>query len=366
MSTGRWRPRIAGTLALGAAAMQWGCASRLEAPRGPAGAVVNPERGSRGNPPFYDIDGKRYFVRASSAGYDERGIASWYGPDFQKQTTSSGETYNMYGMTAAHKTLPLPTWVEVTNLANHRRVIVKVNDRGPFVKNRIIDLSYSAAKALDMIRDGTAPVEVRALGAPREPAPVPVGPVPVLASAAEPPSVGAAAVEPAAAPAREPARPLVPAGPAAPPGPAAGRSAPRRSFALIASAAADEPTDLDRLEAAAASSAPPARPPHLFVQVGAFTDRANAQRLVDRLEAEGYRNALIVDPGDGLERVRVGPLADAAEYDRVTAGLRRLGLTDARLVTAPDASAAAAFGSSSPDASALGGGLGVRAVSGPP
>lgn len=233
----------------------------------------------------------------------------------------------MYGMTAAHKTLPLPTWVEVTNLSNGRRVIVKVNDRGPFVKNRIIDLSYGAAKALDMIRKGTAPVEVRALGAARTPATPAQGPARPLTAAAAPVPAGPAAAEavtggPGAAPASPPRAQ-----------PAAARPSPRPAFSLIASAAADEPTDLDRLEAAAASNSPPARPLHLFVQVGAFTERANAQRLVARLEADGYRNAFIVDPGDGLKRVRVGPLADAADFDRVRAGLRRFGLTDTRLVT---------------------------------
>jgi rare lipoprotein A len=120
-------------------------------------------RSLHGNPPFYDALGRRYFVLPSSDGYDERGVASWYGPTFHGGNTSSGEPYNMYGMTAAHKTLPLPTYARVTNLANGRSVVVRINDRGPFVANRIIDLSYTAAARLDMLRDGTAMVEVRAL-----------------------------------------------------------------------------------------------------------------------------------------------------------------------------------------------------------
>lgn len=117
----------------------------------------------RGNPPSYVANGKRYFVRATSAGYRERGIASWYGAKFHGRRTSSGERYDMYAMTAAHKTLPIPTYVEVTNLRNGRRVVVRVNDRGPFLEGRIIDLSYAAAARLGMLESGTAPVEVRAL-----------------------------------------------------------------------------------------------------------------------------------------------------------------------------------------------------------
>ncbi len=96
-------------------------------------------------------------------GYTERGIASWYGPKFHGRRTSDGEIYNMYSMTAAHKILPFNTRVLVINLYNHKRVIVRINDRGPFVKDRIIDLSYAAAKALDMIRTGTAPVIIKVI-----------------------------------------------------------------------------------------------------------------------------------------------------------------------------------------------------------
>ena len=129
-------------------------------------------RSAHGNPPFYDALGRRYLVLPSAAGYDERGVASWYGPTFHGGNTSSGEPYDMYGMTAAHKTLPLPSYARVTNLSNGRSVVVRINDRGPFVANRIIDLSYTAAAKLDMLRDGTAMVEVQALtpGAPQAPA----------------------------------------------------------------------------------------------------------------------------------------------------------------------------------------------------
>ena len=127
-------------------------------------AALSSRARAYGNPPFYDVFGKRYFVLSSSADYMERGVASWYGPGFHKVRTSTGEPYDMYGMTAAHKTLPLPAYVRVTNLQNGRSVVVRVNDRGPFVGNRIIDLSYTAAAKLDMLRNGTAMVEVRTVG----------------------------------------------------------------------------------------------------------------------------------------------------------------------------------------------------------
>jgi len=116
-----------------------------------------------GNPAHYDVLGKRYYTLKTSQGYRERGIASWYGTKFHGRRTSSGETYDMYAMTAAHKTLPLPTYVEVTNLENGRKVVVKVNDRGPFHEGRIIDLSYTAASKLGVLAKGTAQVEVRAI-----------------------------------------------------------------------------------------------------------------------------------------------------------------------------------------------------------
>ncbi|MDP6435633.1 MAG: septal ring lytic transglycosylase RlpA family protein [Gammaproteobacteria bacterium] len=123
----------------------------------------NLSRSKQGNPPFYEVYGKRYSVMKSSGGYRERGTASWYGKKFHGRSTSSGERYDMHKMTAAHKTLPLPTNVRVTNLANGRSIVVRVNDRGPFVKNRLIDLSYAAARKLDIIANGTGYVEVVAL-----------------------------------------------------------------------------------------------------------------------------------------------------------------------------------------------------------
>ncbi len=121
----------------------------------------NEARSRYGNPKSYVVFDKRYYVMESGKGFVEKGIASWYGTKFHGRRTSSGETYDMYAMTAAHKNLPLPTYVKVTNLENGKTIIVKVNDRGPFHENRIIDLSYTAAIKLDIIKNGTGLVEVR-------------------------------------------------------------------------------------------------------------------------------------------------------------------------------------------------------------
>lgn len=111
----------------------------------------------------YTIMGKTYQVLPSANGFVQQGDASWYGTKFHGRKTANGETYNMFAMTAAHKTLPLPTYVEVTHRENGRKIIVKVNDRGPFHGGRIIDLSYAAAKKLGIAASGTGPVEVRAI-----------------------------------------------------------------------------------------------------------------------------------------------------------------------------------------------------------
>jgi len=151
----------------------------------PPDAVPKVEPKSRyGNPPFYVVAGKRYDVLANSEGFVERGMASWYGPDFHGRRTSSGETYDMYAMTAAHPGLPLPTYVQVTNLENGRKTVVKVNDRGPFHGGRVIDLSCAAARKLAILERGTGLVEVRALdpGAPAAARPPPVENVPVTAA----------------------------------------------------------------------------------------------------------------------------------------------------------------------------------------
>ena len=120
-------------------------------------------RSKGGNPSSYSVFGKTYYVMADGSNYVERGIASWYGTKFHGNKTSNGEIYDMYGMTAAHKSLPIPTYVQVTNLKNGKKVILRVNDRGPFHASRIIDLSYVAAKKLGITGTGTGFVEVRSI-----------------------------------------------------------------------------------------------------------------------------------------------------------------------------------------------------------
>ena len=124
---------------------------------------ANEPRARYGNHSPYVVFGKKYYVLESADDYVQRGTASWYGSKFHGRSTSSGEPYDMHLATAAHKTLPLPTYAEVTNLSNGKKVIVKINDRGPFKSDRLIDMSYGAALRLDMIGTGTAPVEVRVI-----------------------------------------------------------------------------------------------------------------------------------------------------------------------------------------------------------
>jgi rare lipoprotein A len=249
----------------------------------------NEPRSRNGNPPFYDVMGKRYFVLSSSVGYVERGVASWYGPGFHKVRTSTGEPYDMYAMTAAHKTLPLPAYVRVTNLQNGRSIVVRVNDRGPFVGNRIIDLSYTAATKLDMLRNGTAMVEVRTL---------------------EPASGGGPLAAPLAAP--------IAAADAPPPAPSPATSPPPDAVA----------------DAAAGTISTVPVPRALFIQAGAFSDPKNAERLVEKLRGGGYGKVFVRDneiAGRRMYRVRIGPVPDVAEFDRVVAALERVGVNDAHL-----------------------------------
>jgi rare lipoprotein A len=260
---------------------------------------------------YYDVLGKRYNVLTSSNGYRERGVASWYGRPFDGRPTASGDMYDMNGMTAAHATLPLPTWVEVTNLKNGRRIVVKVNDRGPFVEKRLIDMSYAAAKKLDMVRDGTAHVEVRAL-----PGPPPEKP-PSQDKAPAPRSQGSTqareqgnAPKPSAPPAPSPKSPAPPASPAKP-RPDSTQHPPERL-------------------------SPPLDPNRLFAEAGRFAKRDDAVQLVGTLKAEGVMNAFVVTEDrrrKSLHHVRVGPLADAAEVDSMNERLRGLGARRSHSVT---------------------------------
>jgi len=243
----------------------------------------------------YEVSGRRYRVHATSDGYRERGIASWYGHPFDGRPTSSGEMYDMNKMTAAHPTLPIPTWVDVKNLANGKHIVVKVNDRGPFVGKRLIDLSFAAATALDMIKDGTARVEVRALPGP---------PPETTAGRRGKRDEAARSARERSNPAEGP-RPLP-----APPKP--------------------RPDSQAR-----AGEGPPADAERLFVEAGKFTNRDDAVQLVDRLKAQGLMNAFVVTE-DGRRksshRVRIGPLHDRAEVESMSERLRDLGAKHARSV----------------------------------
>lgn len=258
--------------ALLAAALLAGCSSQgpLETgdyappePRDISGigdAVPRVEPLSRyGNPPTYVVNGRRYQTLTSSTGYRERGIASWYGNKFHGRRTSSGEIYDLYKMTAAHKTLPLPTYARVTNLRNGRSIIVKINDRGPFHVNRIIDLSYVAAAKLGILEYGTGLVEVEALD--------PSQPAPTRMAAREPPA-----------------------------------------------------TDDDAT---------------LFLQVGAFRNRDNAERLSRKLQ-DSRLGEIHIQQGSTTSgtvyRVRIGPLASVDAADRISNSLIALGISDTRVI----------------------------------
>jgi rare lipoprotein A len=162
---------------IAAAFVFFGCskqAVRTSSPTPPPQSLPAPAPGTKSPPAMakkterkerpYAVDGKWYFPTPSVEGYKEKGVCSWYGPDFHGKSTSSGERYDMHGPTAAHRTLPYNTQVRVRNLANNKEILVRINDRGPFMKDRILDLSYQSAKDLGLIGPGTAWVELEALG----------------------------------------------------------------------------------------------------------------------------------------------------------------------------------------------------------
>jgi rare lipoprotein A len=227
-------------------------------------AVPRVEPRSRyGNPASYEVFGQTYHVMDSASGYVERGVASWYGTKFHGRRTSSGEPYDMYAMTAAHTRLPLPTYVQVTNLENRRSVVVKVNDRGPFARNRIIDLSYAAAHRLGMLDQGTALVEVRAV--------------------------------------------------------TQGEAEPR--LASIATG--------DAVPGNAAAN------PAVYVQVGAFASRHNAEQLLARLDGHNLGRMGIEEATGSTSpvyRVRIGPLGSVELADRAVRNLENIGYSDYHIV----------------------------------
>ena len=234
-------------------------------------AVPRVEPKSRyGNPASYVVLGKRYTTLASSKGYKKRGIASWYGTKFHGHRTSSGESYDMYEMSAAHKTLPLPTYARVSNLRNGRSVIVKINDRGPFHENRVIDLSYAAASKLGILGKGTGLVEVET-------------------------------IDPNTYAANKPLRSV----PASQPKPS------RRAATTTNQA-------------------------QLYLQLGAFSSRSNAERLQARLSSSELPAELRITEALHAQkpvfRVRIGPLANVETADRLTRTLADHGISSPHVV----------------------------------
>lgn len=278
-----------------------GCAGKPikdGAPRGSAGIAqglpTDPvprwePRSPYGNGPIYEVLGRRYAVMDSSYGYQERGVASWYGKKFHGRSTSSREPYNMHALTAAHKSLPLPTYVRVRNLRNDKSVIVRVNDRGPFVANRIIDLSYSAAQRLGMIREGTSLVEVTAISFDDPPLQLVVKESPAQ-EATEPMRQEPVRQEPV-------------------------REDPERPVSTVSA---------DKKES------------NVYVQVGAFGDVQNARRRFATLRDGGVGNAFVLEDTSrqpALYRIRIGPIADVDQYDLLVVKLQDLGIAETHLVT---------------------------------
>jgi len=308
----------------------------------------NEPRSLYGNKSPYSVLGKSYTVLPNASGYDERGIASFYGSKFHGYKTSNFEDYDMYQFTAAHKTLPLPSYARVTNLENGKSVVVRINDRGPFHENRIIDLSYAAAVKIGVWPKGTGLVEVRAIdpdhpdapgtvvssGLASSPPPAqavggrvvggqsknsdPVGASRVAFQPPPTPARGQGSSSVSVIPARDTSAAIVPPPMRPVPAPSTGDIA----AASIASALPPEP------------SAPPVVPtvnpkPKIYLQVGAFSDLANASRVADQLDKAGLGPVSIIQAdinGRSVRRVRVGPLADVDTADRVTDQIAGLGL----------------------------------------
>jgi rare lipoprotein A len=236
-------------------------------------------RSAHGNPPFYKVLGRRYVVLATADGYLERGVASWYGPTFHGESTSNGEKYDMYGMTAAHKTLPLPTYARVTNLKNGRSIVVRINDRGPFVANRLIDLSYTAAAKLDMLKEGTTLVEVKSLTV-QEPDEL------TRSAEAPPPSLYVQA----------------------------GAFADQRNAERV----------LERLHAGGLPSA------FIFAPPDGAPPSAQASACSPSGQGDS-RESPVRACAHPLYRVRLGPISSVPEFDQLAAKLKALGFPDARL-----------------------------------
>lgn len=278
-----------------------------------------------GNPDQYEVFGETYHTmsREEAEGFTQRGRASWYGTKFHGRRTSSGTPYDMYAMTAAHRELPLPTWVEVTNLENDRRAVVKVNDRGPFVDpdERILDLSYAAAVRLDVADQGTAPVKIRVVtpdDPPRDKADN------TDAEVGDAPAVETFGVDDEREP--DPIEELITA--------REEREDENDSGDTPASAgipATVQVRTADRLLDEAGAIQPIA----IHLQTGVFGQRENAERMRTRIRELDPEAEVAVEEIDGAEgplhRVRLGPLENLADVDRLERTLEEAGIDHYRI-----------------------------------
>lgn len=246
----------------------------------------------------YVIEGVTYYPR-EDPGYDETGIASWYGDQFHAKRTANGEIYDMNAVTAAHKTLPLPSYVQVTNLDNGRSLVVRVNDRGPYVNGRIIDLSRRSAQLLGMDRAGVAKVRVKIISPPD-------GTFMVAGKAETEPENQVATAVPVAAVEST----------TLPPPPGVREEAPRQRF---------EPPAQVALQAVGPTS--------IFIQAGAFSRQDNATNLGNRLASFGPVRIMPTKVrGADLYRVRIGPMASVQDADTTLTRVINSGVTEARIV----------------------------------
>jgi rare lipoprotein A len=297
-------------IALGALAA--GCAS---APQNTVSVPPNAGVYKVGSP--YQIGGTWYYPR-EQPDYDETGIASWYGPGFYGHPTANGETFDADSLTAAHRTLPLPVNVRVTNLENGESVIMRVNDRGPFAKSRIIDVSERAAKLLGIYGPGTARVRVQYVARADlpngQPQPFGVDTPVAVASAAAPAPVGQVETNTLGA---------IPGTTEAPPTAAAP--------APVPAAPAPQTADPGALPTGQVTRVPVPPVTHLYVQVGAFSNYQNAARLAARLDG-GLKISAIQRGGQTLYRVRLGPFNTTDDADAALSRISSLGSNDAQIL----------------------------------
>lgn len=250
----------------------------------------------------YSVFGKTYTPLTTIGPFRQRGVGSWYGRKFHGQKTSSGEPYDMYAMTAAHPTLPLPSYVRVTNPANGRSVVVRVNDRGPFHSDRIMDLSYTAALKLGYVNQGSAVIEVERVwpgdAAARSPG---SAARPVVAAAPPPPAPAAATAAPDAA-----------------------RPAPRTEGPPAATAGTPPPATAPAAATETAVLATSTQPDGLYLQLAAFGAREGAEefRVKTYQQLPWLNETIFIVARDRLHRVQLGPFADRAAAQLVADRIR--------------------------------------------